>query len=76
MLLGVLVYLADARRRAPWQHEWDRTYRRIGVEAFRKRHSDQHAAIVAAIEAGDGEAAEREMRAHLKTIRAAMAAAG
>ncbi len=76
VLLGVLVYLADARRRAPWQHEWDRTYRRIGVEEFRKRHSDQHAAIVAAIEAGDGEAAEREMRAHLETIWAAMAAAG
>ncbi len=76
MLLGVLAYLADARRRAPWQHEWDRTYRRIGVAEFRGRHSNQHAAIVAAIEAGDGAAAERETRAHLETVRAAMAAAG
>ena len=76
VLLGVLAYLADARRRAPWQHEWDRTYRRIGVAEFRGRHSDQHAAIAAAIEAGDGAAAEREMRAHLETVRAAMATAG
>ena len=54
VLLGVLAYLADARRRAPWQHEWDRTYRRIGVAEFRGRHSDQHAANRRGDRGGDG----------------------
>ncbi|WP_189679610.1 FadR/GntR family transcriptional regulator [Seohaeicola zhoushanensis] len=72
VLAGLLAYLAEARRRAAWQHEWDRTYRRIGVEEFTGLHSDQHAAVVAAIAEGDAGAAEQEMRRHLETIATAM----
>ena len=36
---------------------------------FHKGINDQHRAIVAAIDAGDGRAAEREMRAHLEWLR-------
>ncbi|HYD99875.1 MAG TPA: FCD domain-containing protein [Alphaproteobacteria bacterium] len=72
VLVGFLDFLAGARRRADWQWEWSRTYRRIGDAAFRGPHSDQHVAVVDAIEAGDSAAAETAMRAHLTTIREAM----
>lgn len=73
VLLGLLDYLSGARRRAAWQQEWERTYRRIGVAEFTAVHSDQHAAVVAAIAAGDAARAEAAMRAHLNTVAAAMA---
>lgn len=75
ILLGVLDHLSGARRRAVWQREWDRTYRHIGVAEFTGRHSDQHAAVVAAIGRGDPAGAEAAMRAHLETIERAMRAA-
>ena len=72
ILLGVLDHLSGARRRAVWQREWDRTYRLVGVAEFTGHHSDQHAAVVAAIAAGDPPGAEAAMRAHLETIEQAM----
>ena len=36
---------------------------------FHQSINDQHRAIAAAIEAGDGRAAEREMRSHLEFLR-------
>lgn len=72
VLLGVLRYLSDARRRAAWQREWDRSYRRVGVEEFRTVHCDQHDRIVAAIARGDPAGAAEAMRAHLETIRQIM----
>ncbi|WP_243645149.1 FadR/GntR family transcriptional regulator [Rhodovulum euryhalinum] len=72
LLGGFLDYLASARRRAAWQREWDRTYRRIGVREFAGLHSDQHGDVVAAIGRGDPQAAEAAMRAHLRTIMGAM----
>lgn len=72
VLIGVLAYLADARRRAAWQREWDRTYQRMGVDEFRSVHSDQHEKIVDAIEARDEEGARTAMRSHLSTVRRAM----
>ncbi|MFC2967951.1 FadR/GntR family transcriptional regulator [Acidimangrovimonas pyrenivorans] len=72
-VLGALLsYLSDARRRAAWQREWDRTYRRIGVTEFTGLHSDQHAEVVAAIARRDAAAAEAAMRRHLETIDAAI----
>lgn len=32
VLVGILGYLSGVRRRVAWQREWERTYRRIGVE--------------------------------------------
>lgn len=72
VLVGLMRYLSGARRRAAWQREWDRVYRRLGVAEFRTGHSEQHARIVAAIAGHDGRAAAAEMRAHLETIQAAM----
>lgn len=72
VILGVLDYLAGARRRAPWQQEWERTYRRIGRSEFTGLHSDQHAGIVDAIAARDPRRAEQAMRLHLETIGRAM----
>lgn len=72
VLSALLAYLSDARRRAPWQREWDQTYRRIGVAEFTGLHSDQHANVVAAITQRDPEAAEAAMRRHLETIDAAI----
>lgn len=74
VLSALLAYLSDARRRAPWQREWDQTYRRIGVTEFTELHSDQHANVVAAITHRDPEAAEAAMRRHLETIDAAISA--
>lgn len=72
ILLGLLDYLSSARRRAAWQYEWDRTYRRVGVSEFTGLHSDQHRAVVAAIAASDAQAAAEAMSAHLTTIAATM----
>lgn len=74
VLIGVLNYLADTRRRAAWQREWDRTYLRIGVDEFTGKHSDQHQSIVDAIEARDRDRARTAMREHLRAIARAIAA--
>jgi len=76
ILSGFLGYLSGIRRRIAWQREWERTYRRIGTQAFQTLHSDQHARIVDAVESGDPEAAAACMTAHLETIRADMLGSG
>lgn len=75
VLIGFLRYLSGARRRAAWQREWDRTYRRIGVQEFRTIHSAQHDRVVDAIAEADAGAAADRMRVHLETIEAAMGSA-
>ncbi|SNT36647.1 transcriptional regulator, GntR family [[Luteovulum] sphaeroides subsp. megalophilum] len=72
LLIALLRHFSGARCRAVWQREWDRTYRRVGVEEFTHAHGDQHARVVEAIAAGDGPAAHRAMATHLATICAAM----
>lgn len=72
VLIGVLVFLSGARRRAVWQREWDRTYRRLGVDEFRNEHSRQHMAVVDAIANADAPTAERAMRDHVAAIQAEM----
>lgn len=72
ILVGFLNYLSGVRRRVAWQREWERTYRRIGTQAFQTLHSDQHERIVDAIEQQASEAASSFMRQHLETIRADM----
>ncbi|WP_428645322.1 FCD domain-containing protein, partial [Roseibium sp.] len=71
-LIGFLNYLSGARRRATWQRQWDRTYRRLGVDEFRTLHSDQHGRVVEAVAAADPEAASSAMVEHLNTIMSAM----
>lgn len=68
VLLSILTFLSDARRRSAWQTQWDRTYRHLGIREFTKHHSDQHQGIVYAIKANDPPAAETAMRVHLDTI--------
>lgn len=68
ILYSILTFLSEARRRSTWQSQWDRTYRHIGIDEFKGQHSDQHQRIVSAINNRDPEAAEVEMRAHLRTI--------
>lgn len=72
VLIGFLSFLSGARRRVAWQREWDRTYRRVGVEEFRTLHSDQHDAVVQAVAEASPDRAEAAMRRHLRTIEAAM----
>ncbi|MEC7297070.1 MAG: FCD domain-containing protein [Pseudomonadota bacterium] len=72
ILVGLLDHLADARRRAAWQREWDQTYRRLGVGEFVGLHSEQHSQVVQNIFDRDPESAERSMRDHLETIATAM----
>ncbi len=72
VLFSFLIYLSGARRRTLWQREWDRIYRRVGIDEFRTVHSNQHDRIVDAIAAGDAEAAAGEMETHLETIEAAI----
>lgn len=68
ILLSVLTFLSDARRRSAWQTQWDRTYRHLGIDEFTRQHSDQHQCIVDAIEVNDPLAAETAMQTHLDTI--------
>ena len=72
ILSGFLNYLSSVRRRVAWQREWERTYRRIGTNAFQTLHSDQHQSIVDAIARHDPEAAATSMTEHLATIRTDM----
>jgi DNA-binding FadR family transcriptional regulator len=76
ILVGFLNYLSGVRRRVAWQREWERTYRRIGTQAFQTLHSDQHERIVDAIEQQDPEGASAFMTEHLETIRADMSETG
>ena len=68
ILYSILNFLSEARRRSTWQTQWDRTYRHIGINEFKRQHSDQHQRIVDAIENQDPKAAETEMRLHLEAI--------
>jgi DNA-binding FadR family transcriptional regulator len=68
VLIALLRHFSNARCRAVWQREWDRTYRRVGVEEFTKVHSDHHESVVEAIAAGDGSAAHRAMAEHLEAV--------
>ena len=68
VLIALLRHFSSARCRAVWQREWDRTYRRIGVDEFTKVHSDQHARVVDAIAAGDAPAAHHAMAEHLEAV--------
>lgn len=76
ILLGLLDYLAGIRRHAAWQHEWEITYRKLGVAEFTERHSQQHENVVACIRRGAAEEASDAMRKHLETIFAALRGAG
>ena len=73
VLGGFLGFLSGARRRAAWQREWERTYRRLGAGEFQGEHSRQHEAIVDAIAAADPDGAHGAMRDHLAAVRAEMA---
>lgn len=68
VLIALLRHFSSARCRAVWQREWDRTYRRVGVEEFTKAHGDHHEQVVDAIAAGDGTAAHHAMAHHLETV--------
>lgn len=74
VVTGFLALLSGTRRRARWQREWDRTYRRLGGVAFRTDHSLEHQAVVDAIGRGDPVAAGAAMRRHLQAFRDAMRA--
>ncbi|MEM7237669.1 MAG: FCD domain-containing protein [Pseudomonadota bacterium] len=68
VLLSILTFLSDARRRSAWQTQWHRTYRHLGIDEFTQHHSDQHQCILDAIEGNDPSTAETAMRVHLDTI--------
>lgn len=68
LLIALLRHFSSARCRAVWQREWDRTYRRVGVEEFTRVHGDHHEQVVDAIAAGDGPAAHRAMAHHLEAV--------
>ena len=68
LLIALLRHFSSARCRAVWQREWDRTYRRAGVEEFTRVHGDHHEQVVDAIAAGDGPAAHRAMARHLEAV--------
>ncbi|SFQ75489.1 FadR/GntR family transcriptional regulator [Donghicola eburneus] len=72
ILLGLLDYLADVRRHAAWQREWEQTYRRLGVSTFTSLHCEQHARVVDCIARRAGDEAAIAMRLHLETIFDAM----
>ncbi|OWY08139.1 GntR family transcriptional regulator [Thioclava sp. JM3] len=76
ILLGLLDYLAGARRHAAWQREWEVTYRKLGVAEFTECHSLQHEEVVACIQRGATDAAADAMRGHLQTIFTAMRGSG
>lgn len=76
VLIGLLRHFSSTRCRAVWQREWERTYRKVGVEEFTGLHSTQHQEIVEAIIAHDSEAARSAMAQHLEDVSRAMAEAG
>lgn len=68
LLIALLRHFSSARCRAVWQREWDRTYRRVGVEEFTRVHGDHHEQVVDAIAASDGTAAHHAMAHHLEAV--------
>ncbi|MEY8839580.1 FadR/GntR family transcriptional regulator [Cribrihabitans sp. XS_ASV171] len=68
LLIALLRHFSSARCRAVWQREWDRTYRRVGVNEFTRVHSDHHERVVDAIAAGDETAAHLAMAQHLESV--------
>ena len=68
LLIALLRHFSNARCRAVWQREWDRTYRRVGVEEFTEVHCDHHAQVVDAIAQGDSITAHRVMTHHLEVV--------
>lgn len=72
LLIQVLSFVSGTRRRVAWQREWDRTYRRIGMDEFQSTHSVQHDKIVDAISRNDPDAAEAAMKLHLETVEVAI----
>ncbi|MFC3631198.1 FadR/GntR family transcriptional regulator [Paracoccus angustae] len=70
-VVGVMTWLTEARRHAPWQRGWDRSYRRLAAAMFQTSHSDQHQRIVDAIAAGHDTVAFEAMTRHLEEIGAA-----
>nr|WP_245760328.1 FCD domain-containing protein [Roseivivax halotolerans] len=68
LLIALLRHFSNARCRAVWQREWDRTYRRVGVEEFTEVHCDHHAQVVDAIAQGDSITAHRVMAHHLEVV--------
>ncbi len=72
LLIALLRQFSSARCRAVWQTEWDRTYRRVGVEEFTRVHGDHHEQVVDAIAASDGTAAHRAMAHHLEAVSIGM----
>lgn len=76
VLIALLRHFSSARCRAVWQREWDRTYRRVGVEEFTKVHGDHHEQVVNAISDGDAQAAHRTMSTHLEIVSKDMGVLG
>ncbi|MGR3510408.1 MAG: FadR/GntR family transcriptional regulator [Sulfitobacter sp.] len=72
VLIALLRYFSGARYRPVWQREWDRTYRRLGVNEFTETHSEQHSIIVGAIADRDANAAQVAMATHLEIVSKAM----
>lgn len=72
VLIALLRHFSSTRCRAVWQREWDRTYRRVGVEEFTEVHCDHHERVVDAIAVGDGPGAHRMMAQHLEAVGIAM----
>ncbi|WP_227418793.1 FCD domain-containing protein [Roseitranquillus sediminis] len=68
LLAALLRHFSGACCRAVWQRDWDRTYRRVGVEDIARVHSGQHANVMEAIAAGDARAAHRAMPRHLEAV--------
>ncbi|WP_371832297.1 FadR/GntR family transcriptional regulator [Paracoccus benzoatiresistens] len=67
-VVGVMAWLTDARRHAPWQRGWNRSYRRLAAATFQTSHSDQHRQIVDAIAAGHDTVAFDAMTGRLEKI--------
>lgn len=72
LLISLLRHFSHARCRLVWQREWDRTYRRVGVQEFTHTHTDHHQDIADAIAAGDKAGAYRKMACHLEHVSEAM----
>ncbi|OWY12430.1 GntR family transcriptional regulator [Thioclava sp. JM3] len=72
VLIALLRHFSGTRCRAVWQREWDRTYRRVGVEEFTLVHCGHHEEVVAAIADRDPRAAHRAMAHHLEVVSSAM----
>ena len=68
LVIALLRHFSSARCRVVWQREWDRTYRRVGVEEFTRVHGDHHEQVVDAIADGDGAAAHHAMAHHLEAV--------